>query len=126
MIKLIWFVLFLLHRYYKTGRYSNIAYSSSIFAFMAILFFNILSIFKLLNLDINYIMPFNLSDEKWTQYLKVAVSVTIPGSLLLSFFFKKEKLLKLEYDKDKIEIGNGLLVLYVIVSFIAFIILSIK
>lgn len=124
MIKLVWFVLFLFYGYYKVGPKAEVAYLSSILSFLGVLYLNSIAVFGLLNIDIDYIMPFKMADEKWMRYLKIAVFMAIPGYLLMTSFFKEDRIKKLEYDKEKIQVGNFLLVMYIILSVLAVIVIG--
>ena len=124
MIRLIKFVLFLFYKYYKVGPKADIAYLSTITSFLTLLFLNMVALLGVLNIGIHNIIPYEASDEKWMQYLKIAVYMFLPSYFIISLFFKKETIKNLEYDDAKIALGKILLPIYVVASIIVAVILG--
>lgn len=124
MIRLIRFILFLFYRYYKVGPKADNAYLSSVLSFLALIFMNAVTVLGVLNVGIHNILPYETADEKWLQYLKVTIFISLPGYFIISFFFKKETIKNLEYDEAKIALGKILLPIYVVASILAAVILG--
>lgn len=119
MIRLIKFVLFLFYRYYKVGPKADNAYLSSVLSFLALVFLNMVTVLGILNIGVHNILPYEATDEKWLQYIKVTLVISLPGYFIVSLFFKKETIKSLEYNEAKIEVGKVLLPIYVVASIIA-------
>lgn len=119
MIRLIRFVLFLFYKYYKIGPQAEIAYYSSVLSFLALIFMNTVALLGFLDVGLHNILPYEITDEKWMQYLKVTIFIIFPGYFIISLFFKKETIKNLEYDEAKIALGKILLPIYVVASIIA-------
>lgn len=124
MVRLIRFVLFLFYKYYSVGPKSQIAFFSAITSFLCILLMNITTILGLLGVGINQIIPFKFTDPSWRQYLNLALFISLPSCLLMYLFFKEDKIKNLKYDQAIIDLGNILLVVYIIGSIIAGVIWS--
>lgn len=124
MIRLIKFILYLLHRYYNKGSDADIAYFSAVSCFMAIVYMNLLTLLGILNFDIEQIIPYNEYDATWMQYLKFAVIIALPGYLLIYIFFKEESIKKLAYNESRILLGQVFLILYILLTLLAFVYVS--
>lgn len=119
MIKLIRFVLFLFYKYYSVGPKAEIAFFSAVTSFLCILFLNVTTILGLLGVGLHQIMPFKLTDATWKRYLNIAIFISIPSYLIMYMFFKKKEIVNLKFDHAVIDLGNILLVVYVIASIVA-------
>lgn len=122
--KFIAFMIFGLYDYYKQGKgTSSTAYERAISVLLAVIFFNMITLLSLLNLD--NVIPVISSDPRWLQYLKIAAIYVVPGYLIISLLFKKVDIVSLKYDELVVRRGRILFFIYFGLSFISFIVIAI-
>ncbi len=109
MLKTIRFTIFLFYNYYKTGKWESAPYFHSLASMSFLTMLNIATIFCL----------FNKAELIFVKKYKVIIALGI--FLLLIFFYNliasKNSLDNYKIDQVRIRKGNGLLILYLILSF---------
>lgn len=125
MKKFITIVLYLMYSYYEDGKGErNVPYLTAILVFLLILFFNLLIIFKLFDVDIN-ILPWVVnSDNKPVAYLKFFFYYFLPGYLIMKNIFKEKDVKNINFDEDKKVKYQLILATYFIFTVITFIIIA--
>ncbi|KAF0127915.1 MAG: hypothetical protein FD155_3489 [Bacteroidetes bacterium] len=110
------FILYLLYRYYDKGATRTIAYESAIMAMSFLIFLNLatLSIYFSVHKDLYSLVN---SNDGYIKIIKGSL-LLIPQILILGFVFKKDYLRNLKFNQSIVKLGNVLLILYIIASFI--------
>ncbi len=125
MRKAIEFILYLFYKYYERSRNTDrIAYEAAILAFLFLIFLNLITLLRIFNAT--DLLPGSTSDPRWLQYLEAGVLYFLPGYLIVSRLFRKNKIINLVFDESKIRRGNVALFLYVVFSFFTMIILAVS
>jgi di/tricarboxylate transporter len=120
MQKIIEFILYLLYNYYNDDNWGDVAYQVSIIAFLGLLLLNIFSVLVLF--DLMQYFPISPTEPKLIQYIKMSVIILLPGYILLSKIFKKNRIRKLTYSETKIHYGNIFLIIYFLCSVVTLIV----
>lgn len=120
-MKTILFVAFLFYRHYSTGGTRRIPYFSTLCALAMIFYIHLVQILIIIDRFDN-IIPDDVNESRPTRYLKMGLFF-IPIFLVLAYLIKKKELERLTYDKFKIKKGYVFLISYIVLSFIALILL---
>ena len=116
------FIIFLFYKAFDRGKYQSIAYEAGL---MFLSFFLFMSI-DILTIAIgiqNDIIPFKIDDDKLFNFVKMAIFM-VPVYLSLSLLFKKNEIITLEYDKEKVRRGIIWLVVCGFIFLILFVVLA--
>jgi hypothetical protein len=119
-MKLVKFVTYLLFRYYSKGPTNNVAYIKAICTAVLLILINIWIVLILIGRT--DIVPDTANVSKGMKYLKMAL-YTLPLFLFFFFFVKEKDLKIMRYDESKIKMGYRILWSYLIISFVAMIVL---
>jgi hypothetical protein len=65
------------------------------------------------------------SDNGFMKIIKISI-LLLPPIITLRIFFKKANIIELKYEKTRIKNGNIFLLSYILISFIAIVVLAMK
>lgn len=114
--------LFLLYKYYYGSKNTrDIAYFNSILTLSICLTFNIICVFTLFGINLFDIIP---SEVDYNFFIKKFGPgfLGVPALLVLFFFFREKEIKALIFTNEKMKKGNFYLVLYLILTFLFFVI----
>ncbi len=124
MKKLIYFTLYLFYKYYNKGSSRTIAYEASIMALSFLIFMNLFALTILFSVN-DDVYNFIRSDNGFMKIIKISI-LLLPPIITLRIFFKKANIIELKYEKTRIKNGNIFLLSYILISFIAIVVLAMK
>ena len=121
MRRYIKFTLFLLYRYYSDSKWGDIAYFSSILIFLSLLYLNFLTFLVFINVDLSILPWWVPSDSKGWKYAKFLFLFILPSYFIVKLFISEDDIKNSNYSEHKIHLGNIILIIYAVTSFILFI-----
>lgn len=106
-------IIYILYRYYNNGSTKVIAYESSIFGFLLILFINLFAIMQYF--DLTFQRKFSEFNILW-KYILVLLCLLMPGYLIISKITKKKDLKNENLEQKYKPIHGWFLFLYILFS----------
>ena len=120
------YILFLLYDYYsdKDSKHKGIPFFSAIGTFAVLIFFNIMSLVLILNIEVDSYVSWLNSKTKGERTVYVLLFYVLPIYLFFYIFFKEDDIRKLTYSENKIKLGKKFLLFYFIFSIVFFCVMN--
>jgi hypothetical protein len=112
--KMIYRILFLFYHYYNNGSAKEIAYFSSLTAFISLLFLNLYAILIYFGVD-DLVFPFLNETSRPYRYVNIFFFL-IPVYILMYKIFRKEELSKIQIDNKSLRKQQNILAIYYVSS----------
>jgi len=120
MRNIIFKFLVYLYSYYRTGNTADIAYFSTIIAFMSILMLHFMTFATVFILDSYNILLFEM--PKWQRYIIFGMFILLPFYLLINKLFPESEILKQMEREPNLKKGRLYAFGYVVFSIALFVI----
>ena len=114
-MKTLYFVMYLLYRYYSKGGTKDIPYFSALCAVVFLIYIHIFQILILLNKAI--LISIKENDQRMTKYIFLGL-LLLPIGYTIYTLAKPSVVMKLQYSAEKIKRGNTNLIIYIISNII--------
>lgn len=123
MVRLIKLVLYIFYKYYRTGNYKDIAFTTSIGSFLTMILLSYGVLMGIFKINIPNLIPATFTDQKIQDYVNAGV-IFVVCYLFMYLFFKEDDIKSMSYSERTLAIGQFLVVLYIIITFISIVILA--
>jgi|SRR5690606_13756706 len=111
-------ILFILYNYYNKGATQPIAYQRTIFAFLIVLFLNLLTLLAFLKIEFS--IPFFDNSTKIFKYL-IVIFLGFPIFFIVKKIFPKKEIE--EYKPNlNYKLSISLFFIYIVISFLLFVV----